>query len=221
MARTVKPKPVGRRYAGTPLEKRRAQRRRRLIRAGIAVFGTRGFHASTVRGICAGAGLTERYFYESFASREELFSAAYEHLTEGLRQKILEAVNGAGGDLQQMARAGLRAYFEQTRRDPRGARIMLIEVFGVSRSIDHLSRRTAYGFAELIQQLATPLVLRARRGRPMLDPALVSTGLIGAVIFGAMRWVISGYRQPLESVVENTLTIFTGLLRELGAAPAR
>lgn len=202
----------GRRYRGASLPQRRAERRARFLDAGIAAFGTRGYHAVTVRDLCAAAGLTERYFYESFRDREQLFSAVYEHLNTELQRRIVAAVAQAGGSPEQAARAGLRAYFEQTHSDPRGARIMLIEVFGVSADMDRLSRRTAAGFVEMARRVLAPPMVAARRG-PALDPDLIATGLVGGVIFSAMRWVLSGYAQPLERVVDNAAAIFTSLLR--------
>jgi len=202
-----------RRYRGASLPQRRAERRQRLVQAGIDTFGTRGYHGVTVREVCAAAGLTERYFYESFRDREQLFSAVYEQLNAQLQQRIAAAVAGAGGDPEQVARRGLRAYFEQTRSDPKGARIMLIEVFGVSADMDRLSRRTAIGFVEMVRRVLAPRMAAARRRTLGLDPDLLATGLVGGVIFSAMRWVLSGYAQPLEAVVDNAAAIFTSLLR--------
>lgn len=210
----TRPRPAaGRRYRGASLAQRRAERRQRLIQAGVDTFGTRGYHGVTVREICAAAGLTERYFYESFRDREQLFSAVYEQLNAQLQQKIVAAVAGAGTDPAQVARRGLRAYFEQTRSDPQGARIMLIEVFGVSADMDRLSRRTAIGFVEMVRRVLAPQMTAARRRTLELDPDLLATGLVGGVIFSAMRWVLSGYAQPLDAVVDNATAIFTSLLR--------
>jgi AcrR family transcriptional regulator len=205
--------PAGRRYRGASLPQRRAERRARLLQAGVDTFGTRGYHAVTVREVCAAAGLTERYFYESFRDREQLFSAVYEHLNAQLQQHIAAAVVAAGGDLDQAARRGLRAYFERTRDDPKGARIMLIEHFGLSADMDRLSRRTAIGFVDMVGRAFAPSMLAARRHRDTLDSDLIATGLVGGVIFSAMRWVLSGYREPLDAVVDNAAAIFTSLLR--------
>lgn len=202
---------AGRRYGGASLQQRRSVRRERLLMAGIELFGTHGYHGVTVRELCAAAGLTERYFYESFRDREQLFGAVYEHLNAELARKLAEAVAGAGGDLEQIARRGLRAYFEQTRDDPRGARIMLIEHFGLSADMDRLSRRTAIGFVEMLRQTLAPRVTGLRRRE--LDADLLATGLVGAVIFSAMRWVLSGYAAPIDAVVDNAAAIFTSVMK--------
>ena len=81
-------KAAGRRYRGVSNETRMAERRLKLIEAGIKVFGSSGYHASTVKGLCQEAGLTERYFYESFSNAEALFTACYLHITDTLRDKL-------------------------------------------------------------------------------------------------------------------------------------
>ncbi|MGH9792076.1 MAG: TetR/AcrR family transcriptional regulator, partial [Candidatus Acidiferrales bacterium] len=68
---------------------RSAERRARLIQAGVQVFGTKGFHSATVKQICAEAGLTERYFYESFENLNALFLATYDHELERLRAVLM------------------------------------------------------------------------------------------------------------------------------------
>ena len=84
-AKTV-PAPA-RSYGGLAMEERVAARRARFVEAGVELFGTQGFRGATVRGICAAAGLTDRYFYESFASLESLLAAVYGSLTERLDRK--------------------------------------------------------------------------------------------------------------------------------------
>ncbi|HWG94520.1 MAG TPA: TetR family transcriptional regulator, partial [Mycobacteriales bacterium] len=57
----------GRVYGGLTAEERAAQRRSRLLAAGLEVFGTVGYAGATQRAVLQQAGLGERYFEESFA----------------------------------------------------------------------------------------------------------------------------------------------------------
>lgn len=66
------------RWSGVPLEDRQARRRDDLVAAGVSLLGSEGGPALTVRAVCRKAGLTERYFYESFADRDEFVRAAYD-----------------------------------------------------------------------------------------------------------------------------------------------
>src|SRR5688572_25842106 len=86
---------TGRLYRGASLENRQSERRHKLVAAGMKVMGTVGFHDATVRAICTQAGLTERYFYESFDSLEELLCAVYQAIIDELRGITQQAIANA------------------------------------------------------------------------------------------------------------------------------
>src|SRR5690606_12857510 len=106
-----RPTARGRLYRGADLDARRQERRTRLLAAGLERVGTVGYRAATVRSVCAEAGLTERYFYESFANGEALLVAVYEDAVARLDAAITAAVGAAEPQLGAMARAGLEALF--------------------------------------------------------------------------------------------------------------
>ncbi len=66
------------RWTGVPLEDRQARRRDELLAAGLQLLGATSGPAVTVRAVCRQTGLTERYFYESFADRGEFIRAVYD-----------------------------------------------------------------------------------------------------------------------------------------------
>ena len=68
------------RWSGVPLQDRQTLRRDELIGAGVDVLGGEGGSALTVRAVCRAAGLTERYFYESFDDRDDFVKAVYDHV---------------------------------------------------------------------------------------------------------------------------------------------
>ncbi|MDT5015597.1 MAG: hypothetical protein QOD39_1757, partial [Mycobacterium sp.] len=61
-----------------PLGDRQVLRRDELIAAGVELLGSADGPALTVRAVCRAAGLTERYFYESFTDRDEFVRAVYD-----------------------------------------------------------------------------------------------------------------------------------------------
>jgi AcrR family transcriptional regulator len=117
-------------------DERRAQRRSQLIGAAIEVYGERGYRQATVKAVCEAAGLTERYFYESFANSEDLLIASYNAVTYSVFGEIRAAAESAGPTRIERARAMLHAYFAALQRDPRSARVFLVEIRGVSRAVD-------------------------------------------------------------------------------------
>jgi AcrR family transcriptional regulator len=73
------------------LEDRQALRRDELIAAGVQLLGGEGGPAVTVRAACRQAGLTERYFYESFADRNEFVRAVYDDVCTRAMSALISA----------------------------------------------------------------------------------------------------------------------------------
>lgn len=127
---------TGRRYSGLEPAQRAMERQRRLIAAGTEVFGTLGYAGAKIKTLCKSAGLSERYFYESFESREHLLGRVFEYLYALLREQIAAALQVPGLDLLASARAGMEAVVNFMLDDSRHARIILVEVVGVSPELE-------------------------------------------------------------------------------------
>ena len=97
---------ISRPYRGVSPEERRTQRRSRLVEAAVAVYGERGYRNATVKAVCEQAGLTERYFYESFANSEELLIACFNAVTFSMFGEVMRAAEDAGRSRKARARAG-------------------------------------------------------------------------------------------------------------------
>ncbi len=203
---------------GLPMQDRVAQRRALLLDAALEAFGTRGYHAVTVREICTGAGLTERYFYESFKSLEALFSALYLQLNSQLKQATLMALIEAqtrssdassSGRIDMLAGAALRVLLEFIRDDPRRARVMLIDAISISHDVQQISGQITREYMELTRRFIDQLFPdAASRG---VDLDLIASGLLGANIHIATHWVREGLKTPFDVVLRNCLAIYQAL----------
>ena len=201
-----------RRYRGAALAERKAIRRAQLIKAGQEVFGTVGYAQATVKMICAEAGLTERYFYESFSNREAFFEAVYGRVAEIIGGLMNEAIEAAPEEPEAKARALIDAYFDKIEGDPKFARILLLEVIGVSHELESIYRAAMQLFTDLVRD-RLPELLEAAVERKA-DPDIVAAGLVGAIVHVAMRWVISDYEKPKEEVTKGLMEIFRAVARE-------
>jgi len=210
-------------YGGLAMAERVAARRARFVEAGIELFGTQGFRAATVRGICAAAGLTDRYFYESFPTLEALLAEVYRTLTDAfatrLTEEAIRSLEWQGDDaaIERQATAAYELWFDSV-RDPRFARIVLVEVLGVSPAMDALYEASAHAMAELtIAPLAvTQPALRLSRSRR----ELLGRALVGAALQVAKMWMTGGYRLPRREVVRTCVLVATGTLAALRAEGA-
>lgn len=123
------PELTDRSWGGTKLADRRAARRRTLLDVAERLAGEEGCAAVTVRSVCRGARLTDRYFYESFTGRDDLLLAAFERVADEARSALEGAV--AIGDPQRevRARAAVAAFVALVLDAPHKGRLLLLEPF--------------------------------------------------------------------------------------------
>jgi AcrR family transcriptional regulator len=107
-----------------PAGERRARRRAALLAAGLELLGTQGWGATTVRKVCAEAGLNDRYFYESFPDRDTLLLAIIDDQVAQGTDVILTAAREAPRDPQARTRAVVTAILDFLTGDPRRAHIL-------------------------------------------------------------------------------------------------
>jgi AcrR family transcriptional regulator len=110
-------------YRGVGPDDRRAARRSRLLAAGLDLLGADDdVPELTVRGICFGAGLAVRYFYESFADKDEFVGAVFDSVIADLAATTQAAV--AAAPAEQQTRAGMANIVQAVNNDPRVGRLL-------------------------------------------------------------------------------------------------
>ena len=68
--------------------RRPGENRERLLAAGIAVFGTSGYHGAQTAAIAALAEVPQPHVYANFATKQELFLACAERVCERLESAV-------------------------------------------------------------------------------------------------------------------------------------
>jgi AcrR family transcriptional regulator len=114
-------------FRGVSATDRRTDRRNRLVDAAFAIAGTQGAGALGVGRVCLAAGLTKRYFYESFASLDELRSAVVDHAI-GVMSDRVDPFRPTEQD--GPPQAWLEAFVGALVDDERLARVLLAETHG-------------------------------------------------------------------------------------------
>lgn len=191
-------------YRGIDTQRRVQNRRIALIEAGLELFGSRGYRTTSVKSVCDQAGLTERYFYESFPNREGLLGALFDTLVAELDTR-LRAIAGGEAEPVERVRRIVVEFFEFMYDDPRRARVMLFEVLGVGPEID---RRYQAAVRELARILEKPgLGLFPEEDDSKDGRRVISVGLVGAITQIATQWVLEEFRTPLEVVEARAVEI--------------
>ena len=195
-----------RKLGGKTADERRAERWTLLIHAAASVYGERGYRNATVKMVCDAAGLTERYFYESFSNSEDLLCACFQEAADELLSQVRRAGLQTGGPPMQRVRAGVLVYLSHLQAKPAAAKVFLIEMSSVSGRADALVSSSLDRFAALLVDFLTSGAAGYRD-----PPPLLLRGAIGGGLQIAQAWISDGYAAPVEEVAD-TILMFYGLV---------
>jgi AcrR family transcriptional regulator len=205
-------------YGGQTAERRREQRRIELLDAALEIIGERGFPALTVAGLCARAGLNERYYYESFKDREAVLAAVAGRVTD----EVVAAMGAAASAVapprtpRAIAGAALRAAVELVTDDPRKARVLFLEA-PLSPELAGRRRETVRPFVRLmLEQTDAGRELGTERAE------FLGTFLVGGVAETVTAWLRADRPTPRDTLIEQLTDLFTlvadGARRDSAAA---
>jgi AcrR family transcriptional regulator len=140
-----------------PPEQVESHQRARLIAAIASSCATRGYGATTIADIVAGAAVSKTTFYKFFPSKCECLLAAHDELSARLLAAIdLACVEGSGEP--EATRAGLRAALNLLAEDLAGAQLLTTAIL-------------CAGAAGMARHHALTDALAARLGPPPDTPA--------------------------------------------------
>lgn len=176
-----------------------------MLDAGLGQFGTSGYARTTIEGLCAGAGVTPRHFYEEFGGREALLVAVFDEVVGWVNEAVAAALAAAPDDPVARVRAGLGAFLHAMLDDPRRARVACVEIVGVSREVEAHRRAVLHAFARLITDEAQ----RLSEGRA--DFSLPALALVGGINELVVEWVVGAERLPIDTLADEITRLFVAV----------
>lgn len=204
---------IGRPYGGVSAEQRVANRRERLLEAGLEEFGTRGVMMTGVKDICRRAGLTDRYFYESFRDSGELFTAVFDRATLHLFELVASALGSAPADPVAQSRAAIETYVRALAEDPRLARVVFIEAPSAGPEVERHMRQTLRRFARLIETGAQPYL---PSGTPSEAVRFGAVSLVGAIERLMIEWQDGELGLSIEQITDYLVELLLAFGRIAG-----
>lgn len=205
------PSSRGRQYAGLSQTERQLLRRQTFLDAGLVVFGEVGFRGATVRKVCAEAGLTDRYFYESFDSMEALLIGVYQAQMNQLFADLHAALQGQflSAETSALISDGLDVFLERMAQKP-VCRVIMLEVLGVSEDVDSVYNGYLSRLAELM--LAYMQYKKMGLGIPEQERRLMARSILGGLVHAVMVWYMNHYDASPESMKSALRRMVGGLL---------
>jgi AcrR family transcriptional regulator len=184
-------------------------RRRQLLAAALTCFGTDGYGATGVKDICGEAGLTHRYFYESFADKEALFLALFDDVTEELFALTADAVVGSDGSAEDQLRRAISTFLTTIADDPRRARIVFAEAQAVGPAAERHMRSALRRFEALVEATAR---LHLPAGLTDATFSLVAIAIVGTLERAIIEWQEGVLDLPVERIAEECVRVFLAML---------
>jgi AcrR family transcriptional regulator len=155
------------RWSGVPLEDRQSLRRDELIAAGVDLLGGEAGPALTVRAVCRAAGLTERYFYESFSDRDEFVRAVYDDVCQRAMSTLSSSTT---------AQDAVERFVALMVDDPTRGRVLLL-----APTVEPVLTRSGASWMPRFIELLQRKVARITGITEPAVQAMAATGLLGAL----------------------------------------
>ncbi|MEU4311549.1 TetR/AcrR family transcriptional regulator [Nocardia sp. NPDC024068] len=194
-------------YRGLSAAERAAERRARLLEAALTVWANPGTK-TTMTAICAEAGLSERYFYESFTGLDAALEAVMNAIAAEIEETSRRAAENAGDEPESRVRASIGAFVQLLLDDPRKGRVAIVE----SVAIPELRQRRT----ELLRHLAHQSALEAReflgpRGRSEDDDETAGLFFIGGMAELVTAWLDNAVTASADDIVDAAARALLGL----------
>ena len=198
-----------RQYGGVDADQRMHERREKFIAAGLEAFGVKGYGQTSIKGICRLAGLTERYFYESYKKKEDLLCAVFNRLIDELETGAEIILSTPGITPETAVYQITKNFYLLFLQDPRRARIQLFEVLGVSPRVDEAYRQSIKTLADWIKR--TFYAMFPACDPEWLETTIIPTTIAGGMIANAHKWVLDDFQTPIDDIVSQSMEMFMAI----------
>lgn len=152
------------------------ERRRQLIEATAACLAEEGLAGTSIRKICARAGVSPGLVGHHFAGKEDLIAHTYEDIGAKLAAFLEEAQAGAGDDPEARLRAFVDASFHPSLLD-RDLLAVRMAFWSLVRSDPRIFEIHRRHYAEYRARLAAPIAALAAARGLTLDARLAALSL--------------------------------------------
>ncbi|WP_159420733.1 TetR/AcrR family transcriptional regulator [Pseudomonas syringae] len=169
--------------------------------ASKGLFGAQGFHSTTVKAICEAAGLTERYFYESFANSEDLFVTMHRQTSAHIISRLRQASH-LQNERPARVMAMLDTYYGDIAVDPVTARLFAVD----AGTISPLAREVCTSWRHAFGQLLTDAL-----PHPIPSSDVLCNGVIRGVLGIGVDWMESGFALPRRAIVQGAAALVRSL----------
>lgn len=166
-----------------PLGAKGEATRQRLLAAAEELFGTKGYHATSITDITRQAGVAQGTFYLYFDSKLDIFRAVVRNISQELRRTTTAAIAGAR-DRREAERLGLAAFLNFIKERRNIYKVVREAEFVDEELFRWYYRSIAEGYRRRLAEAQA-----AGQIRP-LDPEALAWCLMGVAHMVGLRYVL-------------------------------
>ena len=197
-------------YRGVTADDRVSGRREALIDAALEVFAAEGWSALSARRVCEQAGLTRRYFYESFADVDALLGAAFDRITGAVTDAVqAAAVGGGGASREELVRRAVSAGLGVLASPPSNGLFLAASLTAGGALVAHRAR----SIDDLATIVAAAVASQPDARRVSADEARLTARIaVSAILSIVDGWLTNEVKLTNEEVVSWSVTVAVGII---------
>ncbi len=147
-------------------------KRQRILEGMLAVVGTSGYEAASVRMVLDSTGIYRQAFYDEFADKDACYLEALEFGVAKMAA-IATAAAGEKESWQEQLRTGLGAVLDTLDEDPASGRALIVEV--------HAAGPEALQIRSKAMKRVTDFIDSARHASAESPPAIAAEGIVAGM----------------------------------------
>ena len=179
---------------------REAERRKTILRAAVEVFSRKGYQGCRIADVAREAGVAYGLVYHYFHNKDELLEQVFKWGWSGFLSRVTAEI-ARDQHIEARVRSIVHVAFEAYRRDPRGVKVLILEV-GRSPAGGAVNRGTAFvGVIETAAQMFREAQARGELA-PHLEPRLAASMLFGGIEMGLTAFVTGILDRRDEALLE-------------------
>jgi AcrR family transcriptional regulator len=159
--------------------------------------------------VCHQARLTPRYFYESFADRDDLLVAIFDDIIDQITQDVLTAQPSGA---EETLRTTVTAFVRLVRNDPRKGRAAFVEAFGSEALMRRRFERMRWFAGQLADQARGGRRLNRADERKLQTACMIASG---GLIETMIVWLDDGLDSTPAQIIDDYTRMCTTLLNQV------
>ncbi|MCB9792960.1 MAG: TetR/AcrR family transcriptional regulator [Alphaproteobacteria bacterium] len=190
-----------------PSRDRRRDKHEQIMRAAVAVFAEKGFHAARVSDIARKAGVADGTIYLYFKNKEALLLGVFEETMDRLREGVLAALADEKDPLAKI-RVFAQHHFEKVQENPEVAIVLQVELRQSKTFISVYRPRKLWDYLGVFEAILDEGIAQGVI-RADVDPFTTKWAFFGSLDELGLQWAVSRKRRlDLQAAAVSVAEVF-------------